>query len=256
MTNDDLDMLHNAVARNVGGVLSLPSAGMLRHYKSRLLAEIDDGILVEAPNGENALLNELIASGAPVGVSFRQGPRKVMFAVSVLGLHASWRINADTCVDAVLLQHPDQIKSTQRRANYRVEIRKGSGVLLRVWRIGEQARLQDQPMEAQEVKAEIRDLSAGGVGVKFIGNEDQPPRISVEDRLRIQIIHRNQSLLLEGNMRPPTGSQNGNNIISGIQFKNLESDLEGRRTMTLLMRVVGELQREEARLLSRLARSA
>jgi len=256
MTNDDLDMLHNAVARNLAGVLSLPSAGMLRHYKSRLLAETDEGILVEAPNGDNALLNELIASREPIGVSFRQGPRKVTFAVPVLGLHGAWHINAETCVDAVLLQHPAQIKSMQRRANYRVEIRKRSGVTLRVWRIGQQARLQDQPMDAQEVKAEIHDLSVGGIGVKFIGNEDRPPCINIEDRLRIRIIFRNQSLLLEGNMRPPTGPQSGNSIITGIQFKNLESDLEGRRTMTLLTRVVGELQREEARLLSRLARSA
>ena len=37
MAADNYDMLLDAIARNSGIVLSLPSAGMLRHHKSRFL---------------------------------------------------------------------------------------------------------------------------------------------------------------------------------------------------------------------------
>jgi len=49
MADNNEEILRQAIARNLGAVLSLPSAGMLRHCKSRFLSELDGGILFESP---------------------------------------------------------------------------------------------------------------------------------------------------------------------------------------------------------------
>jgi c-di-GMP-binding flagellar brake protein YcgR len=247
MADKNVEMLLQAVARNQGAVLSLPSAGMLRHYKSRLLAEHEGGILVESPGGESALIQELIEKRTPCGISFRGGTSKVMFASPILRPEIGWRINADTVVDAVLLEFPTQIKALQRRANYRVDIPLDADLSLRVWRIAERAYIKEQPMAAQEIKAKIRDLSTGGVGVTLFGKDNQKPLVSTADRLRVMLRYGEQSLIVEGRMRSPTGESGANTIVTGIQFKKLENDLEGRRVLTQLTRIVGELQREETR---------
>ncbi len=66
--------------RNVGAALSLPSAGMLRHSKSRFLNSTDEGFLVESPPEEQALIAQLIAEKRPVGISFKHGAHMAMFA--------------------------------------------------------------------------------------------------------------------------------------------------------------------------------
>lgn len=248
MPDNDADILREAIARNVAAVLSLPSAGMLRHHKSRLLTESEGGILMEAPPNEPALINALLSSKEPCGVSFRNGSYKVMFIAPLLELLQGWQINAQTKVDAVVLEFPKSVKALQRRANYRVEVPSDFEMSVRIWRISDRAYLKDQPMAAQEVKAQVRDISIGGLGVRLFGKDDNLPTISSEDRLRILLKCGDQMMVMEGRMRAGTmRPQQGNALITGIQFKKLQNDLEGRQITTQLTRIVGELQRAEAR---------
>jgi c-di-GMP-binding flagellar brake protein YcgR len=247
MADNNEEMLRQAVARNLGAVLSLPSAGMLRHHKSRFLAELDGGILFEAPAGESALISELIAKRQPCGVSFRTGVHKVMFASPIIRAESGWQMNAQSVLDIVVLEFPTQIKSLQRRSNYRVEVPPDCDISVRVWRINERAYLKEPPMAVQEVKAQVRDLSTGGVGVKFLGKDNKPPLISTEDRLRVLLTYQAESLIMEGRMRAPTSKTADNSLITGIHFKKLENDLEGRKNLATLTRIVGELQRNEVR---------
>jgi c-di-GMP-binding flagellar brake protein YcgR len=247
MADNNEELLRQAVARNLGAVLSLPSAGMLRHCKSRFLAELDGGILFESPITETALITELITKQQPCGVSFRTGVNKVMFAAPIIRAQSAWQMNADNVVDAVLLQFPTQIKSIQRRSNYRVEVPGDCELSIRVWRIGERAYLKEQPMAALEIKAQVRDLSIGGVGVKFLSKDNQAALVGTEDRLRVLLTYQSESLIMEGRMRAPTARMADNTIVTGIHFKKLENDLEGRKTLATLTRIVGELQRNEVR---------
>jgi c-di-GMP-binding flagellar brake protein YcgR len=247
MTDKESEILQAAVARNVGAVLSLPSAGMLRHHKSRLLGESDGNIVLECPRDELILVQEIITTAKLVGVSFRSGVNKAIFAVPVLRYEQDWQINEGVNVAAVILQKPTELKVSQRRANYRVEIPMGMKISLRVWRIPERAYLKAKPMSAQEIKAELRDLSTGGIGVRLIGKDDQPPRIAPEDRLRLEITHGEDVLLIEGRMRADGQAPRGNTLMTGIQYNALENNLEGRKILSQLTRIVGELQRDEVR---------
>ena len=71
MANNGVAILTDAIARNSALVLSLPSAGMLRHHKSRFLAEDEGGFWIEAMPGDEALVTELINTQTSVGISFR-----------------------------------------------------------------------------------------------------------------------------------------------------------------------------------------
>ncbi|MGA3068351.1 MAG: hypothetical protein ABSF29_16015 [Tepidisphaeraceae bacterium] len=247
MTNKDIELLQQAIARNVGVVLSLPSAGMLRHHKSRFLSETDEGIVVEAPAGEESLIADLIATGKPAGISFKHAQKKSIFAVPILKILRALQLNGDTTVDAILIARPQEVKSIQRRSDYRVSIVPDDEIIIRIWRIGDRVFYKDQPLASQEVKAQLRNLSTGGAGVQLFGKDNQPPKIDTEDRLRVQLSARDQILILEGRMRGPGHPGNDNSINTGIQFKKIEDDLYGRKMLATLTRLIGELQREEIR---------
>jgi c-di-GMP-binding flagellar brake protein YcgR len=173
---------------------------------------------------------------------------KVIFTTPLIRAQ-QYRVNASVVVEGLLLKRPDpdKVKAIQRRNNYRVAVPKDAEVAVRMWRIAERAVLRDRPMAAQEVQVQIRDLSLGGMGCTIFGKDGQPPVISNEDRLRIQISAREHSLLVEGRMKHPTTKPKTDVVRAGIQFKALENTLEGRQTLNTLTRVIGELAREEVR---------
>jgi c-di-GMP-binding flagellar brake protein YcgR len=247
MSDKNLHLLNEAIDRNVGAVLSLPSAGLLYHCKTRFLGQFDGNILLEAPAGHAALIAELVSRGAHSGVCFRNGVHKVIFTSPIVRVETQFRISAEVKIDVLLVAFPTEAKAIQRRNNYRASVSDASGISLKVWRIPPKASLHERPMPSQEIKTELVDLGVGGVGVKLIGKDDGPPVIDEADRLRLELKAENQSWLLEGKMRPRTGEPRGNTIVTGIQFKKLEQDMEGRRTLAQITRIVGELQRQEVR---------
>jgi hypothetical protein len=243
----NVELLVRAVERNTAIAVSLPSAGMYRNHKTRFLCEVDGGILIQAPRGEDALIRELIDNAAPCRVAFVSGSLEIGFQSAILRMEKHWPLNPSTVVSALLLEFPAGIEAKRRRSSYRVDVLPDSGVLIRVWRLSEEDSLAPQPSATREVTAEIRDLSTSGVGVKFIGKDGARPIVGVEDRLRVALTHNEQTFIMEGKMRRPTGSPRGNSIITGIHFRRLEGDFEGRKKLARLIRVVGQLQREEVR---------
>jgi hypothetical protein len=247
MAQENQNLLKDAIARNSSAVLSLPSAGLLRHHKARFLAEAPDGFWVESVPEEKPLVEELIAAKKPAGISFKSGVNKVVLASPILRREPAYRVNADTTVEAILLAFPEVVRASQRRNNYRVRVWPETELSIRVWRVAEKAYLGDRPMAAQEVQAELRDISVGGIGVTFTGKAGEPPKVSAADRLRIELSYSGTPVLLEGRMREPGGPVQPGILRTGIQFKALQGDLEGRQRLALLTKIVGELQREEAR---------
>jgi c-di-GMP-binding flagellar brake protein YcgR len=249
MSSDNADILKEAIARGAGIVLSLPSAGLLRHHKSRFLAEDPDGIWVESVPVERPLVEELVRDRQSAGISFKNGTLKVIFSTPVLRFDPEHQINAETLVQAMLVVFPTHIKAIQRRSNYRVAVGAGSDLSVKVWRIAERAYLRDRPMASQFVRCVLRDISLGGLGVTFQGENGAPPKVTEEDRLRVEVTWGGAAFLVEGRMRKPTAGVGADpaTILTGITFKPLDHDLEGRQTLAQLTRIVGTLQREEVR---------
>jgi c-di-GMP-binding flagellar brake protein YcgR len=241
------DMLRDGIARNVGVVFSLPSAGMLRHHKSRLLADCAEGFWVESIPQENALIDELIGSGERVGISFKAGHDKIVFATPILRRDDGYRVNANLTMPAALLKFPEQIRAIQRRSNYRVALWPDCEISARIWRLPEKVRLVDRPLASAELKVQMRDISVGGLGVLVTGKDGERPKLCLEDRLRIELNSRNLAMLVEGRLRYPHNTGRVDVIRAGIQFTGLDQDLQGRQIQAQITKLIGELQREELR---------
>ncbi len=91
MIPSEISLLQEAIARNMGVVLSLPSAGMLRHHKSRFLTEMDGGFLLEAPPAEHLLVEALITSKQSCGVAFKKDHNKIIFAAAIRARQPEYR---------------------------------------------------------------------------------------------------------------------------------------------------------------------
>ncbi len=251
MPNDSQEMLRDAVIRNAGVVLSLPSSGMLRHHKSRFLGEADGFILLESIAAESPLIDELVGTGKPAGVSFKSSQTKVVFASPLIERISEHRVNDQIVVQAVRMKWPDNISAIQRRSNYRVTV--GGDMVedmsARVWRISPRAYLRDRPSGTCELPATLRDLSTGGMGVTLTARvAGEPIKIDPADRLRVEITYAGKQLLLDAHLRhPQIVPKETVTLRAGIQFSALESSLEGRQTMAQLTKIIGELQRAEVR---------
>ena len=250
MPEDDLKLLRDAIGRNGGCVVSLPDAmGLLHHHKSRFLAEDGNGLWIESAHAQRELVEEMIRSTRKAGVSFRSGVTRYVFAVPILRREPDYQVNAGMIVEAMLVQQPTEIQPIQRRANYRATVFTDSELAARIWRIGRSAYLQDRPAAAQELPVRLRDISTGGIGVNFLAKDGEPPRIAPEDRLRIQLtLPEGEELIIEGRLRYPLKPvKDATELRAGIQFKQLNDDLAERQMIATLTKVVGEMQRAEAR---------
>jgi hypothetical protein len=244
-TPDNLQALADAVARNAAVVLSLPSAGMMRHQKTRFLGDCEQGIWVEFEADAIPLLKELHGNGHPLALSFTIGTRRVSFATTVLQIEQNYRVNAQTTAQAILVDRPNGLKGAQRRASYRVRVSRDTELTSRFWVITEHAHLSDQPLASTEIKAELRDLSLGGMGLRILPNDVRPVSLVADQRLRVLLRYGQDELVLDARLR--TAFKQDAPKPCGIVFKKLESDLEGRQKLGALTRIVGELQREEVR---------
>lgn len=244
----DFKFLRDAIARNGSAVLSLPSAGMLRHGRSRFLAEFQGGVLMEAVAEQEPLAKSMVGTAEKAIVTFKGGAHHVVFGSRVLQQVPQWKMNETSTIDALLLEFPTQIKAIQRRTCYRAKVTPEKSISVRVWRIAEKIHLKEVPQRVQEVLCELRDLSVGGMGVRFYAGDNSDPKVSPADRLRIEFKINGDSLLIEGRMRQPKGNPPANGgVVTGVSFRDLEGHLEGRQTLAFLTRLVGELQRDELR---------
>lgn len=248
MSASNVDVLLDAVARNAAVILSLPSAGMLRHHKSRFLSQTPEGLWVESAHEDRVLVDDLIASGTLAGVSFKTGTRMISFASRVLRRIERFSLNATTSVEALLLTVPETIDSVQRRHSYRVRIPAGSDeIKTRIWRIAEHHYLPDRPLASLEMPHELHDISSGGMGIALVRRGEEPIKGSKDERLRIEVEYKGEQVIIEGRLRLPNELDRKTRIRCGVAFKKLESNLDGRKALALLTRLVGDFQRDEIR---------
>ncbi len=245
MGNPNYEMLKDAIARNCGAVLSLPSAGMLRHHKTRFLAETDNGFWIESIPAERPLLTELATTETPVGVAFKAGQSSIAFVTPIRDQKPDYQFNESTQLEALFLPFPENFRAEQRRQSYRAALPLDHPYGVRLWHVPEHAILRDRPMAAQEILAKLQNLSVGGLGAICLkGRDGKSPRLLINERIRILLTWDGEELLTEGRVVHfrPVGNDT---VAAGFQFKKLDKDIEGRQVASTLAGFVGFLQREE-----------
>lgn len=244
--NENQQLLSDAIERNTSTVLSIPSAGIVRHFKSRFVGADAQGIWIELPADARELLNEQLQRRMPLAVSFIPRNRRLTFVTDILRVDEQYKLNAETMLQAVLLAHPKELRGVQRRSNYRVAVAPESELKARIWIIGEQDPIEVAPISVRELKSEVMDLSVGGIGVRLLPSPAGDRKIVVDQRLRIELkLPTGESLLLDGRVRALRKGDDPSCL--GIAFKKMDDTMDCRRALATLTRLVGELQRDEVR---------
>lgn len=135
--------------------------------------------------------------------------------------------------------------SEQRRRYFRVKLAPSAPLSVRVWKLPPGATLAQRPMPSQEVKLVLWEIGAGGLSVTLPKADDPRRSVRLDDRLRVEIVYRDTSLLLEAKPREPHLKSQDGSMWTGLEFKIRDTDIEGRRKISQLNRIVGDLQRAD-----------
>jgi hypothetical protein len=244
---DNLGLLREAIARNAGIVLSLPSPSGLRHHKSRFLADAGDGFWVRSVPAERGLVRELISARQPAGVSFRSGEVKAILATEIQHWMPNYSLAGapdGTGVEALLLRVPSEVRCIQRRKSFRVPVHATSGLDVKLWTMPDQATLREKPVASREVMCEARDVSTGGIGLTIRSTGSRPHAFATGDRVRVQLTLGQTSALLEGELRYPPRPSRDSTFRAGVQFRVLGDGKDDRQAASNLTKIVNELQRD------------
>ncbi|HEY1628875.1 MAG TPA: hypothetical protein VGF52_03385, partial [Tepidisphaeraceae bacterium] len=211
------------------------------------LGTIQEGIWIEVVAGSEEALKALLADQKPLKVCFQTATRLVNFPAKGIRFEPEHRINKETVVAAILVEHPQEIKNVQRRNTYRVHVAADAELGAKMWSIPEHVHLNDRPMAVTEIAFELADISIGGIGIRLPAPAEgqKQTRIVKDQRLRVEMNFNDQKILFDGRFRPPPPTAKVQT--AGVVFKNLEADMEGRQKLAVLTKIVAELQREEVR---------
>lgn len=143
-------------SRNAGLALSLPVDGAPRHCRSRFLSNGTAGFWVEAPADERPVIDELIRSAQPVGVSVTSGRHKVLFATP-LERRDSQRVNVTTRLPALLMGFPRETTTIQRRTRQVARVPAGADVRVRGWQVTRAGRHRLEAGAMFELRVRVGD---------------------------------------------------------------------------------------------------
>lgn len=175
--------------------------------------------------------------GTTIGVAFRRGHHKCLFATTVAGRQRV-AVNAETRKDAVLIRRPEAIEELQRRAYYRTIVPPEVPLAARL-RLGE---------ERQALEAAVVDVSVGGTCVLLKDAIREAPPGGVPFVVTIEgsgCAPISVDALFRHSRLDEAGA-----VLWGLQFVGLES-AAGRSALNALSRLVTRLTRiNEAREMS------
>jgi c-di-GMP-binding flagellar brake protein YcgR len=244
---DNQEVLREAIERNTPVSIAVPSAGLMRQYRSRFVRAAGDTILLESVLEQSAAIDQLAKEGRPVTVMFRVDTQRVEFSAPVLERVRGIQLNADTLIEAIRLAWPTQIKAVQRRSDYRATVTAESGLSLKCWRVGEQYDLAAAPPAATLLTIDVRDLSAGGFGGIWKRRRDDPLTLADDQRFRVEVESPTGTAVFDARLRFLERLGTGDTQRIGVQFTLSPTNLQDRQKGTLLAKLITELQRQELR---------
>lgn len=181
--------------------------------------------------------------GERLGVSFRRGHKKCMFATTVADSMAlSLTTNEE---DVLAVCWPEQVHELQRRVYYRAEP-VGRKVHVRFWPGGVAAR-RDAGTDESGVRSGIMlDISAGGM--RLISTDVTPDSFTAGQAIGVAFTPkpRGETLVLDAVYRHCQPESDGTWSV-GLQFVGMETSQRGRATLSALANLVTDYQRAASR---------
>lgn len=234
------------------GVLCVVTYGAPDGWKT-LKAKMVEGapgdrvVLCAESRDQTDIGNELF-SGQRLGISFRRGHKKCMFASIVLDRkaisdHGSPDSGSSLRIEA---QWPQLLQELQRRVYYRV-CPPGRKVRVRFWAGGVSARAGDDADKVKAYTGTLLDVSAGGM--RIYTTDVAPDTFMEGEPIGCSFVPkpRAETIVLDAVFRHFQREDDGQYSV-GLQFVGLETTDRGRGILASLAGVVTDYQREQARL--------
>jgi len=183
-----------------------------------------------------------IVPGQQVGVSFRRSHKKCIFSTVVALRRTERPENGGGAIDTIILRTPVQMHELQRRAYQRVICPADRFIAVRLWEGPGAGKPGCWPL----CSGRVSNVSVGGVQVDV--RQDQNPRLSIGDRVGVEITVSpgSPALMLDAQYRHCAISTPGRMGL-GFQFLGLEHDQPERATIGQLANFVKDLQRSVRR---------
>lgn len=170
-----------------------------------------------------------ITPGDSLGVSFRRGHKKCVFASRVVA-----RQQGPDGAAHLVLECPDELHEYQRRAYQRAAVPPGRRIPAMIRRSGD--------LNGLLCAGNIRDISAGGTQIELDAPYDARMRVGDAIRLELTPEPGAPALVLPGVFRHASALSSGR-IAIGIQFCGLEASRDGHAVLSLISRLVNEFRR-------------
>jgi hypothetical protein len=242
----DLQALTAAAAARAPAVLTLHWRGVFYSGRSRMLSADPTGLWVETPEALRPLLPTIQGEALILHVAFRGAGGSSSFAAPLL-LHNPILTVEDKLADALLLMLPAAVDVPQQRQSYRVTVFDQTRLSPKVWRIQPGAVLRDKPAPSSELWARMHDLSQDGTCLILHPRVQQQQPFDRDQRFRIALTYQDEELLFDARARYMLHLPDGSMRV-GAQFRRIDTDLRARQSLARLPQIIGDLQREEARL--------
>ncbi|CAA9381662.1 MAG: hypothetical protein AVDCRST_MAG64-681 [uncultured Phycisphaerae bacterium] len=239
-------LLRDAIARNVAVDLRIPADAAGEPRRGRLLAETNEGVLVEPPGGQAAAVEAVRRSGGLARVTFRRGEHDVQFDAAVLRREPAYLLGPAATVEAVVLRWPAEVRVTQRRNGYRVKLPHDAGVVARAWHVPEGAGLDHVPT-TRELAVEVRDLSVCGMGLILPAARARAAGTRPGERLRVELVWADRRIATIVRVQQQPLSLPDGSLRLGLDFDGMDRTLQGRRALAQVEQLVAALQRTEVR---------
>ncbi|QOV92071.1 PilZ domain-containing protein [Humisphaera borealis] len=237
----------DAIERNSAISLLMPATGPGDAKRTRFLGQTSAGIWIECPPKQQLLAETLQRWGKPVGISFRTGEYLVSFSAAILGYRPRFTLSAAVGdVEAICVGEPVGLRMTQRRAGYRAKVALDAEIRTLAWPIDEKASIDIIP-PTPGIICDLRDLSINGVGVILKACKGRSPRVSLDDRIRLEVSAAEKHLVIGTRVRQEPRKLPDGSVRVGLNIEGISKTIEGRRTLAQIAQLVAELQRIEAR---------
>jgi c-di-GMP-binding flagellar brake protein YcgR len=230
------ELLREAVARQTPVALSCRVCDGWAGFYSKFLQHAGDNeLLLEYPWCDGSYIPELV-TGQILGISFRRGPKRCVFSSSLV---ATRRVGVNGSeIPAILIAWPAEVFELQRRLDYRAPVPAGKRIIV-------SAQRQLQPAQAPDsaVQADLIDLSAGGMSLRF-SHEDYP-QWNYNDVIHCTFTAGPDEPPFELTTRVRYAQQARDSLRIGLQWFGLEATEQGRQVLDRIIDLCAEYQQIE-----------
>jgi c-di-GMP-binding flagellar brake protein YcgR len=224
-------------------VVAAVTVGNLTHFfAAKLLKRMEAGFFFQTVSWPTAVPKSILTNELQLALRFGTSGAVVQLQAAVQAITPTTRADGMEII-IVRCGKPAEVLLVQRRAHFRALVPTAAPIELNVWKVPDHWVLRDKPKPSMQLKAQLVDISPGGICLKILPHRLGPDAVAKGDRLRAELVFSETSAVFDCRVVYRSGVAPDGSIRVGITFRQIENSIEGRKGNALLDRVLGALQR-------------